>query len=436
MHMNRLMTRPVALIALLVVCAGSASLAQAQPKGEPKTVDSARPRSTGAVPQETLDDFVAGFDGDKDAMGRAMKATDGILAKDPNNAEALAWNSSGKAAMCGEAFQGGDFKKGMTLWSEGKAGLARAVELAPDNISVRLVRGKTMVESSLHDPMPASSKEAALTAVEDLEVAASMFEKYELPDDFRREVYSWLYQAAAKAGDLEKAEKYKKLAGEKAGDALSRLNQSAENTVVESARAALVILDSALVQEIKPDLLAGLRAPAKLDAVLATLDKKVEAKGDDAGAIAWRGFTRVLRTSSMYAQGRFEEAGKSWEKGTNEINAAASTDATSRDALLLRALSNLEKSRRESDAEKSKELRQRVLTDLERFGRMLKDEGVTLSPEAQAALHVTNARARMMVGDTKKARAELEAAKKASAAEDVARRVKMLGEIVELIEGK
>jgi hypothetical protein len=160
--------RPAVLCVAVLVLAGQAGLALGQTKGEPKAVDAAKPRSTGAVPQETLDDFVAGFEGDKDAMGRAMKATDAILSADPNNAEALAWNSSGKSAMCGEAFQAGDFKKGMTLWNEGKAGLGRAVELAPDNISVRLVRGKTMVESSLHDPMPASSKEAALTAVEDL----------------------------------------------------------------------------------------------------------------------------------------------------------------------------------------------------------------------------------------------------------------------------
>jgi hypothetical protein len=207
-----------------------------------------------------------------------------------------------------------------------------------------------------------------------------MFEKYELPDDFRREVYSWLYQAAAKAGDLEKAEKYKKLAGERADDALTRLNQSAENTVVESARAALVILDSALVREIRPDLLSGLRSPAKLDAVIALLDKEVEARPDHAAAIAWRGFTRVLRTSSMYAQGKFEDAGKAWEKGNNEINAAASTDATSRDALLLRALSNLEKCRRETDAGKAKELRQRTLSDLERFGGCSAMRGWRLHP--------------------------------------------------------
>ncbi|HYE61238.1 MAG TPA: hypothetical protein VD997_04510 [Phycisphaerales bacterium] len=433
--------RPSALIAIAAALSlAPATLAQAQPgtKGEPKSVDAVRPTSTGAVPQATLDDFISGFNGDKDAMGRAMKATDDILAKDPNNVEALAWNSSGKAAQCGDAFQSGDFRKGMQLWSEGKSGLNKAVSLAPDNVSVRIVRGKTMLESSLHDPMPASSKEAAETAVGDLETALELFGKNLDAVDaaFKQEMYAWLYQAASKAGDAEKAEKYKKLAGDKATDAMARLNQSAENTVIESAKAALVILDSPLVQEIKPDLLAGLRSPAKLDAVISVLDKKIDSKPDDAAAIAWRGFTRVLRTGSIFAQSKIEDAGRAWEKGLNEINAAASTDATNRDAILLRAVTNLEKARRESDADQRATARQKSLTDLDRFARLLKDNNITLSPEAQAALHVTSARVHLMNGDTKRARAELTAATKADASDLTARRAKTMTEIAEMIEAR
>ena len=309
-----------ALVAAVLMLAAPALAQQA---AQPKTVDLARPQSTGAVPQETLDDFIAGFNGDGEALARAMHATDEILARDPGNVEALAWNSSAKGAMCGEAFSRGDFKKGMQLWNESRQGLNRAVELAPQNTTVRIVRGKSMLEASLHDPNPMSSLESSKTAIEDLEAAVELMgEDFgKAPHGFRQELYSWLFQAASKAGDKERAEKYKKLAGEKAGDALDRLNMAAENTVVESARAAIIILDSPLVQEIREDLLAGLRSPAKLDAVIAKLDAKVEAKGDDAAAIAWRGFTRILRTSSMFAQGRIEEATRAWEKGVNEINA-------------------------------------------------------------------------------------------------------------------
>jgi hypothetical protein len=422
-----------ALVAAVLMLAAPALAQQA---AQPKTVDLARPQSTGAVPQETLDDFIAGFNGDGEALARAMHATDEILARDPGNVEALAWNSSAKGAMCGEAFSRGDFKKGMQLWNESRQGLNRAVELAPQNTTVRIVRGKSMLEASLHDPNPMSSLESSKTAIEDLEAAVELMgEDFgKAPHGFRQELYSWLFQAASKAGDKERAEKYKKLAGEKAGDALDRLNMAAENTVVESARVAIIILDSPLVQEIREDLLAGLRSPAKLDAVIAKLDAKVEAKGDDAAAIAWRGFTRILRTSSMFAQGRIEEATRAWEKGVNEINAAASTDATTRDAVLLRALANFELSRHASDPEKRAEAKQKAQTDLSRFDRMLADAEVKLSPQAVAALQLTHARLHLMNGDVKKARAAITAATEADNSTEVARRAKVYLEVADLIE--
>lgn len=408
----------------------------AQQASQPKPVDAARPQSTGAVPQETLDDFIAGFNGDGEALARAMRETDAILAREPGNVEALAWNSSAKGAMCGEAFSRGDFKDGMRLWTESKQGLNRAVEMAPQNTTVRIVRGKSMLESSLHDPNPMTSNEAANTAVADLEAALELMGEGldKAPHGFRQEMYAWLFQASSKAGDKERAAKYKKLAGDKAGSALDRLNKSAENTVVESARAAVVILDSPLVQEMRVDLLAGLRTPAKLDAVIALLDRKVEARGDDAAAIAWRGFTRILRTNSMFAQGRIEEATKAWEKGLNEINAAASTDATTRDAVLLRALSNIELARHAFDPEKRAEARQKAMTDLARFDRMLADADVKLSPQATASLQLTHARLHLMNSDVKKTRAAVAAATAADPSSDAARRAKVYLEIADLIE--
>ncbi len=421
---------------LLLAAAVFASPVLAQNAPQPKPVDSARPTSTGAVPQDTLDDFIAGFNGDKDAMARAMKDTDEIIARDPNNAEALAWNASGKGAMCGESFAKGDFATGMKLWRESREGLNRSVDLAPENTTIRIVRGKSMLEASLHDPNPISSKDSANLAVSDLETALDLMGEGldTAPQSFRKELYAWLYQAASKAGDKERAEKYKKLAGDKVGDATERLNLSAENTVLESARAALVILESPLVEEIKADLLAGLRAPARLDAVIAALDQKVEARGDDAAAIAWRGFTRILRSSSMLSQGRIDEGARAWEKGLNEINAAASTDATVRDAVLLRALSNFELARHADQPEKRAESRQKAATDLARFDRMLADAGEPLSPQATAALQLTHARLHLMNSDAKKARAAIAAATKSDPSPDVARRAKVYTQIADLIE--
>jgi hypothetical protein len=425
---------------LLVLVASAGLLitpvAVAQPKASPAPRDSAMPRSSGAVPQATLDDFIAGFQGDGEALDRALKETDAILAKDPNNAEALAWSASGKGAKGGAAYGKGDMKAGAELSSESTDELNRAVQLAPDNANIRVIRGKSMVEFAIYDPNAARSSAAANTALGDLESAVDLMGKdFETaPKSYQQEIYAWLYQAATKSGDTEKAEKYKKLAGAKAGGALDQLNQGAENSMVESASAAIVILDSALVKEIKTDLLAGLRSPGKLDGVIAVLDKKIETKPDDAAAMAWRGFVRVLRTKSMFAQGHIEQATKGWTKGVSEIDAAASTDATTRDAVLLRALSNLELARHTSEAAKAAEARQKTLTDLDRFNRMLKDGGVKLSAEATAALQLTTASAQLMNGNATKARAAVAAATAADPSEETTKRAKSYLQAADLIE--
>ena len=45
------------------------------------------------------EDFFAGIGGNKEALDRAMKITDEVLAKDPNHAEALVWHGSGQPSQ-------------------------------------------------------------------------------------------------------------------------------------------------------------------------------------------------------------------------------------------------------------------------------------------------------------------------------------------------
>jgi tetratricopeptide (TPR) repeat protein len=419
---------------LIVLVLALSPIAVAQPKDDFKpSPTTAHPRSTGAVPQDVLDDFIAGFNGDEASMTRAMAATDAILAKDPTNAEALAWNSSGKGMQCGAAFRTGDFQTGMRLWQESQDGLNKAVDMDPNNARIRIVRGKSMLEGSLHDPNPETSTAAAAKSVDDLESALSImgdnFEK-NAPKSFRQEMYSWLYQGAAKTGDKEKADKYKKLAGDAADQAKQRLEQSAGNTVNEAVFAATTILDSQFVQDIKPDLTAGLRTPAKLDDVIASLDKKIEAKRDDATAIAWRGFARALRSQSYISQGNFETGTKMWEKGNAEISEAASTDATNRDAVLLRGLSNVEWARKESDEAKRTDAANKAVTDLTRFQRVTTDTGATMTGDAKAELNFALARAYRASGQLDKAKTSLEAAIAANPSPEIAKRLKSLLELM------
>jgi hypothetical protein len=93
-------------------------------------------------------DFFAGFTGDKEAFARAMKRTEEVLAGNPDYPEALVWHGAGTFSQSGEAFRAKDYEKGQALWTKGLAEMDRAVELAPDQIGVRIPRGAPLLTVS------------------------------------------------------------------------------------------------------------------------------------------------------------------------------------------------------------------------------------------------------------------------------------------------
>lgn len=99
-------------------------------------------------------DFFAGFAGDAAALARAMRATEAMLAENPNHAEALVWHGSGTYYLAGQAFQKGDPEKGMELAQKGIAEMDRAVELAPDSVGVRIPRGSVLLTSTRYQKGP------------------------------------------------------------------------------------------------------------------------------------------------------------------------------------------------------------------------------------------------------------------------------------------
>src|SRR5580704_13597512 len=90
-------------------------------------------------------DFFAGFAGDKEAMARGMKAAEEALATDPKNAEAMVWHGSGVLSEATQAFRAGDQPKGMEFWTRGLKEMQTAVDLAPDNVAVRIPRGAVLL---------------------------------------------------------------------------------------------------------------------------------------------------------------------------------------------------------------------------------------------------------------------------------------------------
>jgi tetratricopeptide (TPR) repeat protein len=106
-----------------------------------------------AVAQERFDmrvrnDFFAGFAGNQEALDRAMKLCEEELARNPANAAALVWHGSGVFFESRTYFQAGDRAKGVEFWQRGLGEMDKAVEMAPDQLGVRIPRGAVLLTAS------------------------------------------------------------------------------------------------------------------------------------------------------------------------------------------------------------------------------------------------------------------------------------------------
>ena len=99
-------------------------------------------------------DFFAGFAGDRAALDRGMKQCEELLAADPKNAEAMVWHGAGVFYLSGEAARANDRPKAAELYKKGLDEMAAAVALQPDNISVLIPRGATLLTASEFMPSP------------------------------------------------------------------------------------------------------------------------------------------------------------------------------------------------------------------------------------------------------------------------------------------
>src|SRR5262245_35444171 len=114
------------------------------------------------------EDFFAGMSGDTARFEKAMKVTEDTLSKDPNHAEAKVWHGSGVLFRAGQAFQKGDFQKGMKAWDEGLAEMEQAVNRATSNVAALIPRGATLIATSRFTP-PEFGKPILQTGVGDYE---------------------------------------------------------------------------------------------------------------------------------------------------------------------------------------------------------------------------------------------------------------------------
>ncbi len=106
-----------------------------------------------AAAQERFDmrvrnDFFAGFAGNQQALDRAMKVCEEEMAHNPANAAALVWHGSGVFFESRNYFRSGDRAKGVEFWERGLGEMDKAVEMAPDDLGVRIPRGAVLLTAS------------------------------------------------------------------------------------------------------------------------------------------------------------------------------------------------------------------------------------------------------------------------------------------------
>jgi hypothetical protein len=118
--------------------------------------------------RQVREDFFAGMSGSPERLERAMQVCKTALDKDPANAEAKVWYGAGQFFNSNVAYRKGDQKIGRQLWVDGLQGMADAVRMQPDIISVRVPRGATLIAATRF--MPAEQARPMLQAgVDDYE---------------------------------------------------------------------------------------------------------------------------------------------------------------------------------------------------------------------------------------------------------------------------
>lgn len=114
--------------------AGTAGAFQAVPTDE-KSSETDRMVASERFDHEVREDFFAGFQGDEEALNRAMETCKAVLEKEPEHAEAMVWLGAGEMYLSGEKFSAGNVAVGMKLWTSSIEKLDKAEELEPDNVA-------------------------------------------------------------------------------------------------------------------------------------------------------------------------------------------------------------------------------------------------------------------------------------------------------------
>ena len=152
--------------------------------------------------------FFAGFAGDAASLEKGMNMCEDALMADPKNAEALVWHGTGVFYEAGQAFQKGDQQKGGEMWQRGLKEMDQAVELAPDDLGVRIPRGAVLLTASRYMPSPEMARPLVEKGLTDFEKTYDLQASHlaDLATHPRGELMIGLADAYSRSGHQEKAQ--------------------------------------------------------------------------------------------------------------------------------------------------------------------------------------------------------------------------------------
>ena len=155
-------------------------------------------------------DFFAGFRGDTARLARGMKLCEEALAANADHPDALVWHGAGLMFLAGEAAVRQDTETARERARRGEAEMDRALTLAPDSLSVILVRAVVLSASAPRVSDRARGEVMQRAAVVGFEKALAMQTPYleELSEHSRGELLGGLAEGWARLGDTEKSRAY------------------------------------------------------------------------------------------------------------------------------------------------------------------------------------------------------------------------------------
>jgi hypothetical protein len=156
-------------------------------------------------------DFFAGFRGDAARLDRGMKLCEDELATNPTNADALVWHGAGLMFLAGEAARRQDFAAAGERARRGRAEVDRAEQLAPDSLSVMLVRAVVLNASAPNVRDQAQGRMMQEAAVAGFERALAIQTPYldRLSEHSRGELLAGLAEGWSRLGDTERSRGYR-----------------------------------------------------------------------------------------------------------------------------------------------------------------------------------------------------------------------------------